>query len=227
MSINARIKELRKSLGYSQEEFSTIINVSRSVISQVEIEKQNASIDLLIKISNTFHIDYKYLLEGVTDQMVSEDQVTYFSTKGKSNLLENQAIPLYDIEAVAGLVPLFDNSRLKTIKDHIYIPYLPKCDGAVFVTGDSMYPILKSGDIVCYKVVNDKFNDLFWGNMYLLSIMVSGEEYISVKYIQKSDLGSDYVRLVSQNQHHQDKDVSLKSIHAIALVKATIRINNM
>ena len=69
-----------------------------------------------------------------------------------------------------------------------------------------MYPLLKSGDIVLYKQLRD-INDIFWGDMYLLSIDIDGEEYVTVKYIQKSDRAG-YVKLVSQNQHHADKDLA-------------------
>ena len=62
--------------------------------------------------------------------------------------------------------------------------------------------------------------------MYLLSIDMDGEEVITVKYVQRSDR-EGYVRLVSQNQHHADKDVEIKRIRAIALVKASIRMNTM
>jgi hypothetical protein len=62
--------------------------------------------------------------------------------------------------------------------------------------------------------------------MYLLSIDINGEEYITVKYVQKSDRAG-YVRLVSQNQHHADKDVQVEKIRAIALVKASIRMNSI
>ena len=36
----------------------------------------------------------------------------------------------------------------------IVIPNIPVCDGAVYVSGDSMYPILKSGDIVGFKSIH-------------------------------------------------------------------------
>lgn len=88
-----------------------------------------------------------------------------------------------------------------------------------------MYPLLKSGDIVLYKQLND-INDIFWGDMYLLSIDIDGEEYVTVKYIQKSDR-PDCVRLVSQNPHHADKEIEISRIRAIALVKASIRMNSM
>ncbi|MDB0600070.1 hypothetical protein PL373_02640 [Tenacibaculum maritimum] len=63
--------------------------------------------------------------------------------------------------------------------------------------------------------------------MYLISVEVAGEEYISVKYIQKSEKGEQYIKLVSQNQHHQPKNVKLNKVRAMALVKASVRINSM
>ncbi|WP_435135798.1 S24 family peptidase [Formosa sp. A9] len=139
----------------------------------------------------------------------------------------HQNIPLYNLEASAGLVELFQNQGDQTPIDSIYIPNLPKCDGALFVTGDSMYPLLKSGDIIAYKQIHDISNDIFWGEMYLVAVEVSGEEYVSVKYIQKSEKGDQYIKLVSQNQHHQPKNVLLKKVRALALIKASIRINSM
>ena len=88
-----------------------------------------------------------------------------------------------------------------------------------------MYPLLKSGDIVLYKQLKD-IGDIFWGDMYLLSIDIAGEEYITVKYIQKSGR-EGYVNLVSQNPHHGDKEVAVDRIRALALVKASIRMNSI
>ena len=88
-----------------------------------------------------------------------------------------------------------------------------------------MYPLLKSGDIVLYKQLKD-IGDIFWGDMYLLSIDIDGEEYITVKYIQKSER-EGYVKLVSQNPHHADKEVAVDRIRDLALVKASIRMNSI
>ena len=88
-----------------------------------------------------------------------------------------------------------------------------------------MYPLLKSGDIVLYKQLKD-IGDIFWGDMYLLSIDIDGEAYITVKYIQKSER-EGYVKLVSQNPHHADKEVAVDRIRALALVKASIRMNSI
>jgi phage repressor protein C with HTH and peptisase S24 domain len=88
-----------------------------------------------------------------------------------------------------------------------------------------MYPLLKSGDIVLYKQLSD-VRDVFWGDMYLLSIDIDGEEYITVKYVQKADQ-EGFIRLVSQNPHHADKDVAIERVRAIALIKASVRMHTL
>lgn len=139
---------------------------------------------------------------------------------------EHQVIPLYNMKASAGLVQLLDNMKNQAPIDFISIPNLPNCDGALFVTGDSMYPLLKSGDIIVYKQIEDIENDIFWGEMYLISVDVGGEELVTIKYVQKSEK-EGYIKLVSQNKHHQDKDVKISKIRAMAIIKASIRYNSM
>lgn len=141
---------------------------------------------------------------------------------------EKQLIPLYDIQATAGIVSLFNNLTVQKPIDHISIPNLPKCDGAIYVSGDSMYPLLKSGDIIMYKKVNNSIDNIFWGEMYLVSLTTEdNDEFIMVKWIHKSDIGEDWIKLVSENRHHQPKDMHLKNIKALALIKASIRVNSM
>ncbi len=166
--------------------------------------------------------------KGNTNEESSYNIVSLPSNrKTKDAVYPIQEIPLYDLEATAGLKELFSGGKSAIqVLDTIKIPHLPKCDGAISITGDSMYPLLKSGDMVLYKEV--PLDSIFYGEMYLLAYQIDGwEEYITVKYVQKSELGDDYLKLVSQNQHHQPKDVKKAQITAIAIIKASIRINTM
>lgn len=170
-------------------------------------------------------INIEWLLTGKGEMLKEETEAVKVYKLDTDTVCETQETPLYDLEAVAGLRQLLDNSK-NNIIDTIKIPNLPKCDGAVFITGDSMYPLLKSGDIVLYKEVTPEY--IFWGEMYLLSVRIDEwEEYVTVKYIQKSAKGEEYIKLVSQNQHHQPKDISINNVTALALIKASIRINTM
>lgn len=141
---------------------------------------------------------------------------------------EKQLVPLYDIQASASIVSLFRDSSQEKPIDHISIPNLPKCDGAIYVNGDSMYPLLKSGDIIMYKKLEASLDNIFWGEMYLVSLTNDdGDEFVMVKWIQKSEQGVEYIKLVSENRHHQSKEFHLKNIKGLALIKASVRINSM
>ena len=184
---------------------------------------QRNSVDFDIVFAKCEDMDKNYLITG-QNAKVSEASDTFLLNSDK-RIKDKQLIPLYSTNASAGLVQILQDHH--NVLDNLYIPNLPKCDGAIHITGDSMYPLLKSGDIVIYKRIKDIANGIVWGEMYLLNYLRDGDDYTVVKYIKKSDLGPEYVKLVSQNQHHEPIDILLSSINALALIKASIRFNSM
>jgi len=224
MIMESRVKLIRKALGMTQEQLSQRLGIGKAALSMIETGKTGLSSRNKNILVQELNVNPEWL-DGADGEMFNaEPDLTAFRLR-TDNSLPMQSVPLYSIEGTAGLVPLFaDNRQIKPV-NFIHIPNLPKCDGAIYVVGDSMYPLLKSGDIVLYKQLRD-LDDIFWGDMYLLSIDIDGEEYITVKYVQKSDMDG-FVKLVSQNPHHADKDVSMDRIRAIALVKASIRMNSI
>ncbi len=222
--MNERIKLIRKQLGMTQEQLAQHLGIGKAALSMIETGKarlSNRNRNILIQELN---VNPEWLDDGQGMMFNAEPDLTAYMHR-TDNSLPLQSVPLYSIEGTAGLVPLFtDQQKMKPL-NYIHIPNLPKCDGAIYIVGDSMYPLLKSGDIVLYKQLHD-LNDIFWGDMYLLSIDLDGEEYVTVKYLQKSER-KGYVKLVSQNPHHADKDVEMSRIRALALVKASIRMNSL
>ncbi|GLB51745.1 transcriptional regulator [Neptunitalea chrysea] len=229
--IGARFRIYLEYKGIGINEAARKTGVSGSQISNI-VNGKNFGTDKLFNILNVFtDLSSEWLFFEQGEMIKSEDVVSEPNKVYKlktDTLVNSQEIPLYNVEASAGIVGLFNshNDKVQPV-DYISIPNLPKCDGALYVSGDSMYPLLKSGDIVMYKEINDIINNIFWGEMYLISIDVDGEEYVSIKWIQKSDKGEDFIRLVSENRHHQPKDIPLGKVRAMAFIKASIRINSM
>ena len=58
-------------------------------------------------------------------------------------------------------------------------------------------------------------------------VNIEGDHYVAVKYIQHSEKGSDWVKLVSHNEAYSPKDVQMKDINAFAIVKFSVRMNTM
>lgn len=138
---------------------------------------------------------------------------------------QESIVPLYNIDAAANLKTIFDNKH-QNIINTIRIPDLPKCDGAIYIRGDSMYPLLKSGDIVIYKEIAD-FENLIFGEMYLIDFTINDDDFLVVKYVKRSNIDG-HIQLISYNSHHDPMDIPVKGcIRAMALIKASVRINTM
>ena len=196
--MNERVKLIRKQLGMTQEQLAQRLGIGKAALSMIETGKAGLSARNRNILVQELNINPDWLETGKGNMFNAEPDLTAYMHR-TDNSLPLQSVPLYSIEGTAGLVPLFTDQAQSKPVNFIHIPNLPKCDGAIYIVGDSMY---------------------------LLSIDIDGEEYVTVKYIQKSDRAG-YVKLVSQNQHHADKDVEISRIRAIALVKASIRMNSI
>jgi putative transcriptional regulator len=60
LNYSLKIKELRKHLSLTQDQFATDLSVSRSIISQIEIGKFNPTLELLNDIARKYNIDANY-----------------------------------------------------------------------------------------------------------------------------------------------------------------------
>ncbi|MDK7375944.1 helix-turn-helix domain-containing protein [Weeksella virosa] len=227
------LNQIKKHLKFKTDtEFADFLGVKQPTISTWR--KRN-TIDYDLIIAKCDNIDANWLMTGKgnmlkskdREQVVAEPAHTYRRTKDKIHPL--QRVPIFNLDATMGLVPMINESGIDEDKilDFISIPDLPACDGATYASGDSMYPLLKAGDLIAYKRIPLDPNMIFYGEIYLLSIKIDDcSTYKTIKFVQKSELGPDYLRLVSQNQHHSPMDIELKQIAAIALVRASIRIHN-
>lgn len=203
------LMEIKYRYGLNQSEVSDKIGVNFKYLSNVLNGRYPFSEELKEKIYRQF-----------TDVIV-----TRMDHPKSAEKLGDAEVPLYDIDAAANLRTLMGD-KASNILGMISIPNIPSCDGAVYVRGDSMYPLLKTGDIVAYKMVND-LQALVDGEMYLVNLEIDGDEYLTVKYVHHSAKGDGWVQLESYNQHHGPMDVRLENVKAIALVKFSVRINTM
>lgn len=203
--------------------FAKYIGVAPSTISSW-LSRDTLDYDLIF--AKCENISSDWLLTGKGEMIKSNPNIQILSEpKTKEKKLTEQEVLLYDVSAAANLKTLFDNKR-QNILGKISIPDMPRCDGAVYVTGDSMYPLLKSGDIIVYKELHD-FQEVIYGEMYLVSFDLDGDDFLTVKYVNHSDKGDDFVKLVSHNAYHDPKDIALSRVRAMALVKLSIRKNTM
>lgn len=239
MGINKRIQAVIDNVfNGSTNRLAESIGVKPSVISGYTGKRQSKpSYDVMERLVANANISPLWLLTGEGDMLknTQEDykehphdtpQVQEVHTpKQAEPRIEEQYVPYYSIEATAGVMELMDMSPEYEI-GKIIVPNMPRCDGAVAITGDSMYPLLKSGDIVAFQLVHD-INNIHFGDMYLVSLNEDGDTYFAVKWVNKHPTDPSKAILVSSNEHYAPREVELRHIHRIALIKFSIRYNSM
>lgn len=229
-----RIKQYIDYKGISIAAFEKSIGMSNASFGKSLKTNGTIGCDKLEKILRVYtDINPTWVVTGVGN-MLTESNTNVSNNNYINNLCaekpftthSEQEVPLYDISAAAGCVMLFQDSNNMIPIDTIKIPNLPKCDGAIFARGDSMYPIIKSGDIILYKVMQG-FETIIWGEAYIVTYESDGDYYTVVKYVKRSTENKGNLVLLSQNEHHQSFEIHLSQVKSMALVRASVRYNNM
>lgn len=208
---------LKKEIKY-QKDFAKILGRDKSNVSQaLKGNPYYLTEDFLINVSEKVDfVNRDWLIDGV--------EVQKHHNPPYNEAISDEETPLFSVDAAANLKTLFDNKN-QNIIGFIKIPNLPKCDGAIYVRGDSMYPLLKSGDIAIFKEVHS-FENVVFGEMYIVDYHFNGDDYLVVKFVTKSEI-DNHIQLVSYNTYHSPADIPINCIRAMAIVKASVRLNTM
>lgn len=65
LNFGNRVRELRHTLGLSQETFALQIDMDRTYLASIESGKRNVSLENINKIANGFNISLEELFQGV------------------------------------------------------------------------------------------------------------------------------------------------------------------
>ena len=227
LNVQGIVKRAKEAMNFRTDlELARYLGIARSTLSNW---MSRNSIDYPLVLEKMKEVDYNWLLTGKgkpgpRGQQTGEQQVEILHNPKTPDRTDDRNIPLYDITAAANLKTLLSNRR-QYLLDNIHIPNVPQCDGAVYISGDSMYPILKSGDIIGFKEISS-LECIIYGEMYLVSFHIDGDDYLAVKYVNRSEK-EGCIKLVSYNPHHDPMDLPMNNIQAMGIVKFSIRKNMM
>jgi transcriptional regulator with XRE-family HTH domain len=207
MAISDLIKDLRKGLGLTQQEFAHRLGVKRSLIGAYEEGRAEPRLELLHKMTE---------LGGITLDRL-------FNGKENANPVNQQfrnKIPLVPIKAAAGYLKGFDDPTVISELPLISIPSLGSGDYRAFeISGDSMLPIV-SGSIIIGERLSE-LDSVKKGKTY---IMVTKNDGVIFKRIEKV-LGVDgELQLRSDNPIYTNYSISGDDILEVWQAKAVISL---
>lgn len=195
------LKFLRKSiLKVTQAELAYKIGVTPGYIGQIESKSLSIPDNILDKIKLKFNLD--------TEQ---------YKSYNTSNKINTTAIKFYDIPVTGGDIDVFDDLQNEEPSFSLYSDDYKGCEYGFRVHGDSMHPIISSGDYVIIKEITEK-DLIIYGEIYLI---FTTDQRI-VKRLSKSKTESD-VLCVSENNKYDSFPLAKKRIKRLFAIKGVIK----
>ncbi|WP_288006566.1 S24 family peptidase [Thermonema sp.] len=144
------------------------------------------------------------------------DEMIQLSVEQKPGKLSGNSIPLLPTYAIAGESLFSEVISHNNIEDYLRIPNV-RADFAVPVSGESMHPYYRAGDIIACKIIKDA-SFFQWGRVYLLNT----RQGLMLKRIYPGSNGN--VRCVSYNSDYPPFELPQEDILSVAVVVALVRI---
>ena len=132
---------------------------------------------------------------------------------------DRQGTPVYDIDVTAGIMPRARMFATENIVGYVNLPGIPEGCRIVTVSGDSMYPVIRSGDFIAVRELSN-LQQIFWGQIYVVVL----DDYCMVKYVRRHD-DPEMVILRSENRNYDDMEVRRTDIRDMMFVQHILHVD--
>lgn len=202
--IGGRLKELRKTHHYSQQDLSRELGLSQGMLSSIENRKSTISLSTLTKVCEIFKVNTEWLIYG-------RDMA------GKQKL-EHDFIPLVNKAATAGYIGRVEQPDALEQMGFYKIPGFTKGNFRLFeVNGDEMYPSLEKKDLaICEKIADS--NSIEGGTLCV--IVCANRLLVQRIYQDEKDAGT-YI-LKSDNEIYKEQSLKKADIVEVWRIKSKI-----
>ena len=200
------LKYLRKLRGWTQEEFAAKLGIKRSLIGAYEEERADPRLEVLEIIADIF----KLSLDELFLKDISNTGNNYLAKRRQQKMMsaERNLIHFVPVKAAAGYLAGYADSEFIDELNTFTLPMLAGGNYRAFeIIGDSMMPT-PSGSIIVGEKVEDTV-DVKNSQAY---IIVSRNEGIVYKRIEKNNRAKNKLTLVSDNPQYQPYQVNAEDV---------------
>ncbi len=200
------LKYLRKLRGWTQEEFATKLGIKRSLIGAYEEERADPRLDVLEVLADIF----KLSLDELLLKDLSDTTGTYLSRRRQQKMMaaERNVIHFVPVKAAAGYLASYADTEFIDELNTFTLPMLAGGNYRAFeIIGDSMLPTPSGSIIVGEKI--DTTDDIKNSQAY---IVVSRNEGIVYKRVEKNGRSKSKLTLVSDNPQYQPYQVNAEDV---------------
>ena len=200
------LKYLRKLRGWTQEEFAIKLGIKRSLIGAYEEERADPRLDVLEILADLF----KLSLDELLLKDLSDTTGTYLSRRRQQKMMavERNVIHFVPVKAAAGYLASYADTEFIDELNTFTLPMLAGGNYRAFeIIGDSMLPTPSGSIIVGEKIENT--DDIKNSQAY---IVVSRNEGIVYKRVEKNGRSKSKLTLVSDNPQYQPYQVNAEDV---------------
>lgn len=202
---NQNMKYLRKLRGWTQEEFAQKLGIKRSLLGAYEEERADPRIDVLEIVCNMF----KLTLDDVLRKDLSNNKGNYLARRRALKMASDRPeIAFVPLKAAAGYLNGYGDPEFIDELNTFTLPMLTGGNYRAFeIIGDSMLPT-PSGSVI----VGEKVDDLESLKNNTACILVSKNEGIVYKRVQKNGRQKNKLTLVSDNPSYHPYTVNAEEV---------------
>ncbi len=200
------LKYLRKLRGWTQEEFANKLRIKRSLIGAYEEERADPRLDVLEIIAEMF----KLSLDELLLKDLSNTSGNYLAKRRQQKMMsaDRNLIHFVPVKAAAGYLASYADSEFIDELNTFTLPMLAGGNYRAFeIIGDSMLPTPSGSIIVGEKIENT--TDIKNSQAY---IVVSRNEGIVYKRVEKNNRAKNKLTLVSDNPQYQPYQVNAEDV---------------
>lgn len=222
MGLKERLMQFINYKGIEIAVFERSIGLSNGAVHKMGEGTRNSTID---KISAVYpDLNTIWLKTGVGEMLISEERKDKMISIDQTAITETRKGALiYDIDATCGIDGRDIDFADEYVIGSIEAPEINPNSKIIFATGDSMTPLITSGDrIVVRKIESwDYFN---YGQVYV--IITNGYRFI--KRIRKHPTDpNNLILLRSENKEYDDIDLPKREIVHLFIVENILSIKNI
>ena len=200
------LKYLRKLRGWTQEEFANKLRIKRSLIGAYEEERADPRLEVLEIIADMF----KLSLDELLLKDLSNTSGSYLAKRRQQKMMsaDRNVIHFVPVKAAAGYLASYADTEFIDELNTFTLPMLSGGNYRAFeIIGDSMLPTPSGSIIVGEKI--EGANDIKNNQAY---IVVSRNEGIVYKRVEKNNRAKNKLTLVSDNPQFQPYQVNAEDV---------------
>ena len=223
MGLKDRLLQFIDYAGLEIAVFERSIGLSNGAVHKMGEGTRNSTID---KISVKYpDLNIVWLKTGVGNMLLSDERNEKTITVNQTAISPNnrKGALIYDIDATCGLNGRDIEFTDEKVIGSIDAPEINPESKIIFATGDSMLPLIASGDRVVIRKIEswDYFN---YGQVYLIIT----NEYRLIKRVRRHPKDAENLILLrSENPNYDDIDLPKREIIHLFIVENILSIKNI